>query len=220
MFWINKLKAEILSDKSQGIADLYGFEIKFDKGLNIIAGPNSRGKTTINSCIYYALGMEELLGAHNEKALDKALKKEFTIKLNKADSKGDIYKVESSKVILEIENSNKEIVCLERYITPNSKSIKTTNIAVYLTSLDSLNDENEVKQEVYFVNSRGNNEDPNGFYNWLSTFICIELPQVSNSSRSNNYSPLYLQTIFSTLFIEQTKGWSDFFATMAILWHN
>src|SRR5690606_36166431 len=27
-------------------------------------------------------------------------------------------------------------------------------------------------------------------------------------------SPLYLQLIFSSLFIEQTKGWSDFFATM------
>ena len=80
MFKINKLKAEILSDKSENITDLYGFEFQFESGLNIIAGPNSRGKTTINTCIYYALGMEELLGAHNEKALDKALKEEFTIK--------------------------------------------------------------------------------------------------------------------------------------------
>lgn len=214
MFRINKLKTEILSDKSEDITDLYGFEFQFNEGLNIIAGPNSRGKTTINTCVYYGLGMEELLGAHNEKALDKALKEEFTIRLNEDDEEGVNYKVLSSKVIIEIENDNKEIVCLERYIKANSADVKTTNIVVYYATLDLLKTEGEVGQEVYFVNSRGNNEDPNGFYNWLSSFINVKLPIVSNSSRSDNYSPLYLQTIFSALFVEQTKGWSDFFATM------
>ncbi len=215
MFKINKLRAEILSDKSVDLTDLYGFEFEFDKGLNIIAGPNSRGKTTINTCIYYILGMEELLGGHNEKALDKALKEEFTIKLNEEDEEGTNYKVKSSKILLEIENESKEIVCLERFIKPSSESVKTSNVVVNYASLDSLNDKDKViLKEIFFVNSRGNNEDTNGFYNWLSSFIKIELPQVSNSSRSDNYSPLYLQAIFSSLFIEQTKGWSDFFATM------
>src|SRR5690606_55775 len=199
---------------SEDIADLYGFDFLFDQGLNIIAGPNSRGKTTINTCIYYALGMEELLGAHNEKALDKALKEEFTIKSNE-EEEGVTYRVISSKIILEIENKNNQIVCLERYIRPNTDEIKTSNIIVHSSSFDYISDENNQNQkDVFFVNSRGNNEDPNGFYNWFSEFINIQLPQVSNSSRANNYSPLYLQTIFSALFIEQTKGWSDFFATM------
>lgn len=214
MFKINKLKAEILSDKSENITDLYGFEFKFESGLNIIAGPNSRGKTTINTCIYYALGMEELLGAHNERALDKALKEEFTIRPND-EEEGVNYKVQSSKILLEIENESNEIVCLERYVKTNAEDVKTTNITVYNSSLDSINDgNNSVQQAVYFVNSRGNNEDTNGFYNWLSGFINLELPMVSNSSRTDNYSPLYLQTVFSAIFIEQTKGWSDFFATM------
>lgn len=214
MFKINKLKAEILSDKSENITDLYGFEFQFESGLNIIAGPNSRGKTTINTCIYYALGMEELLGAHNEKALDKALKEEFTIKPSQ-EEEGINYKVQSSKILLEIENDNNEIVFLERYITTNTEDIKTTNITVYNSSLNSTDNENNTPHRaVYFVNSRGNNEDVNGFYNWLSSFMNLDLPMVSNSSRTDNYSPLYLQTIFSALFIEQTKGWSDFFATM------
>lgn len=214
MFKINKLRAEILTDKSEDISDLYGFEFSFEQGLNIIAGPNSRGKTTINTCIYYALGMEELLGAHNERALDKALKEEFTIKLSE-EEEGNTFRVLSSKIILEIENENNEIVCLERYIKSNTEETKTSNIIVNNSSLENINQE-EVQdyKGIYFVNSRGNNEDPNGFYNWLSEFIRIQLPQVSNSSRSDNYSPLYLQTIFSALFIEQTKGWSDFFATM------
>lgn len=214
MFKINKLRAEILTDKSEDITDLYGFDISFDQGLNIIAGPNSRGKTTINTCIYYALGMEELLGAHNEKALDKALKEEFAIKASEKEE-GTTYIVHSSKIILEIENENGEIVCLERYIKPNNPDIKTTNIIVHDGSFQNINNEDgEIIRAVYFVNSRGNNEDSNGFYNWLSQFINIDLPQVSNSSRTDNYSPLYLQTIFSALFVEQTKGWSDFFATM------
>lgn len=214
MFKINKLRAEILTDRSENITDLYGFDITFQQGLNIIAGPNSRGKTTINSCIYYALGMEELLGAHNEKALDKALKEEFTIRLNEEED-GVNFKVLSSKIILEIENEKREIVCLERYIKSNTDDVKTSNIIVYYSSFENLNSESDENEKgVFFVNSRGNNEDPNGFYNWLSEFINIELPQVSNSSRTDNYSPLYLQTIFSALFIEQTKGWSDFFATM------
>lgn len=214
MFKINKLKAEILTDKSEDITDLYGFEFHFEKGLNIIAGPNSRGKTTINTCIYYALGMEELLGAHNEKALDKALKEEFTIKPSE-EEEGINYKVKSSKILLEIENDNNEIVFLERYITTNTEDIKTSNITVYNSSLEDKDRENiQIQQNVLFVNGRGNNEDPNSFYNWLSGFMNLELPVVSNSSRTDHYSPLYLQTIFSALFIEQTKGWSDFFATM------
>jgi hypothetical protein len=40
----------------------------------LLQGKTREGKTTINSCIYYALGMEELLGRNNDKALDKALK--------------------------------------------------------------------------------------------------------------------------------------------------
>lgn len=214
MFKINNLKAEILSDKSEDITDLYGFEFQFERGLNIIAGPNSRGKTTINTCIYYALGMEELLGAQNEKSLDKALKEEFTIKPNQ-EQEGINYKIQSSKVLLEIENQNNEIVLLERYITRNSEEVKTSNIIVYNSSLEERNNKKVlIQQNVFFVNGRGNNEDPNSFYNWLISFMNLELPLVSNSSRKDDYSPLYLQTIFSALFIEQTKGWSDFFATM------
>ena len=98
MFKINKLRAEILTDKSEDITDLYGFDISFDQGLNIIAGPNSRGKTTINTCIYYALGMEELLGAHNEKALDKALKEEFAIKACKNEDSTTYFVHSSGKI--------------------------------------------------------------------------------------------------------------------------
>lgn len=209
MIKINRLRTEILSDKSESISEFYGFDYEFDSGLNIVAGHNSRGKTTVNSCIYYALGMEELLGGHNEKALDKALKHEFTIK---SDEKEDInHIVIHSKVILEIE-SNGIIATLKRNIKTDNPELKPNIINISKSSINSLNSVSI--SENYFVKGRGNNESENGFYIWLAEFGNINIPTVSNTSKVNNYSPLYLQVIFSSIFIEQTKGWSAFFATL------
>ncbi|MCF8714668.1 AAA family ATPase [Joostella atrarenae] len=216
MFKINKLRVEILTNKSETIDDLYGFEFPFNQGLNIIAGENSRGKTIINSCIFYALGMEELLGGNNNKALDKALKDTFVIKtdgIEEGDEEtGENYIVSRSKVFLEIENDKNEIVCLERAILASNQDEKQSNITIYKSKLEKI-DEDTVKG-IFFVNGRGNNDDPNGFYEWLKDFIELTVPDVSNSNAKSDYSPLYLQMIFSSIFIEQTKGWSDFFATM------
>lgn len=209
MIKINKLRTEILTDKSDSISDIYGFEFEFYNGLNIVAGHNSRGKTTINSCIYYALGMEELLGGHNEKALDKALKEEFEIKLENGDEIN--HSIINSKVILEIEN-NGNIATLIRSIKSDHPERKSNIISVNDSTFKEI--ENESQTTLLYVNGRGNNDSDNGFYLWLAEFAGIEIPIVSNTSRKDNYSPLYLQVIFSTLLIEQTKGWSDFFATM------
>jgi hypothetical protein len=213
MFKINKLRVEILTNKSKTIDDLYGFEFPFYQGLNIIAGENSRGKTTINSCIFYALGMEELLGGHNSKALDKALKDTFVIKTKiNGEEKNIDFRVNRSKVFLEIENDENEIVTLERIIIRSDGDEKESNITIYKDSLKKIN--SGTLRAVFFVNGRGNNDDPNGFYEWFSDFINLTIPQVSNNSKKSNYSPLYLQMIFSSIFIEQTKGWSDFLSTM------
>jgi hypothetical protein len=218
MFKINRLKTEILTDKSETIDELYGFDFMFNQGLNIIAGENSRGKTTINSCIYYALGMEELLGGHNNKALDKALKDSFIIKVENSENseeESDItYQIRRSKVFLEIENRESDHFTLERVIKRSDGDEKESNITIYKSRLAEINTTKDDEKEIFYVNGQGNNDNPNGFYQWFTNFIGIDLPDVSSSSRKSNYSPLYLQLIFSSFFIEQTKGWSDFFATM------
>lgn len=218
MFKINRLKTEILTDKSETIDELYGFDFTFNQGLNIIAGENSRGKTTINSCIYYALGMEELLGGHNNKALDKALKDSFIIKvenIENSEEENDItYQIRRSKVFLEIENIEGNCFTLERVIKRSDGDEKESNITIYKSRLREISATNDDEKGVFFLNGAGNHYDPNGFYFWLKNFLRIDLPEVSSSSNKSNYSTLYLQLIFSSFFIEQTKGWSDFFATM------
>jgi len=205
MLTINRLRVEIITSDNESAGTKYGFDFPFVKGLNIIAGQNSRGKTTINSCIYYALGMEELLGAQNEKALDKSLKENFTT-INGEEHIN--HSIIVSKVLLEISNSY-ETKSIERYITSTTEDNKLCKI--YSSNIDHINEAEIIK---LFVRGNNNNENNNGFYNWLSDFIGIELPTVINTSKKNGYSPLYMQTIFSSTFIEQTKGWSDFFATM------
>lgn len=204
MFTIDRLKVEIITSDEDTDAK-YGFDFHFVKGLNIVAGQNSRGKTTINSCIYYALGMEELLGAQNEKALDKSLKENFTT-INNEEHVSHL--VINSKVLLQISNST-ETKTIERYIKSSTEDNKTCK--VYNSNITEINKAEITK---LFFRGNSNNENVNGFYNWLSDFINIELPTVTNTSKKDGYSPLYMQTIFSSTFIEQTKGWSDFFATM------
>jgi DNA repair exonuclease SbcCD ATPase subunit len=205
MLIIKRLRVEIITTDKDSEGVKYGFDFPFSEGLNIIAGQNSRGKTTINSCIYYALGMEELLGAQNDKALDKSLKENFTTII---DEKHINHNILISKVLLEISNSV-ETKTIERYIKSSSEDIRLCK--VYSSNIDEINEAEITK---LFVRGNNNNENENGFYNWLSEFIGIELPTVINTSKKDGYSPLYMQTIFSSIFIEQTKGWSDFFATM------
>lgn len=205
MLTIKRLRLEIITTDEDSDRFKYGFDFPFSEGLNIIAGQNSRGKTTINSCIYYALGMEELLGAQNEKALDKSLKENFTTII---DDEHINHNILISKVFLEITN-NFEVKTIERYIKSSSEDNRLCK--VYSSNIEFINDAEITK---LFVRGNDNNENENGFYNWLSEFIGIELPTVINNSKKDGYSPLYMQTIFSSLFIEQTKGWSDFFATM------
>ena len=53
MIKINYLKVEIQTEKG-----LYGFETEFNAGLNIIASDdNTKGKSSVLSAIFYALGL-------------------------------------------------------------------------------------------------------------------------------------------------------------------
>lgn len=216
MFRLNRLRLEIKTIEQPLIDSVFGFDIPFENGLNIIAGQNSKGKTTINSCIYFGLGMEELLGGQNDKALDKSLKSSFNIFSSEVPGENvNTYTILTSKVLLEISNSSGNTVTIQRYINQGPKEIsdedRTKFATIFDSSLSSLN--SSTKTTALYLRARNNNENEHGFYNWLAEFIGLNLPTVTNTSKKNGYSPLYLQTIFPSLFIEQTKGWSDFFAT-------
>ena len=69
---INSVKAKIIAGTKEGFKE-FGFNHSFEPGLNILTGDNSSGKSTILSCIYYCLGMEQLMGSKGTNALSPAL---------------------------------------------------------------------------------------------------------------------------------------------------
>ena len=54
-----------------------------------------------------------------------------------------------------------------------------------------------------------------GFHSFLERFLHLELPLVPASDDTQR--KLYLQLIFSCMFIEQKHGWADIFSGMPIL---
>lgn len=170
---------------------LFGFSFDLSNGVNIITGENSTGKSSVLSCIYYNLGMEQLLGMTQKGILDKCLTSEFSYQ-------GKFYKVLDSKISLEIENSQGKKATLTR------DAISLSSFTNVITLMEN---DNERK---LFLHSKDDHADERGFYRWLQEFIGISLPTEKDSGKHS----LYLQNLFAACFIEQTKGWSDFFAQM------
>lgn len=56
----------------------FGRILDFKNGLNLVVGDNTSGKTTIARCLFYCLGMEELIdGKAGTGAMDKSVKDVF-----------------------------------------------------------------------------------------------------------------------------------------------
>ena len=143
MIKLNAIKIKIVTPDG-----LYGFEQSFQKGLNIIRGNNSSGKSSLFQAILYALGLEELLGGKNEKTMQSVLKDQVEF----PDS--DFHKILQSEVYLEIENN--EAITVKRSIISPTDSPKL--VTVYYGKL--LTGENKnLKKQSMFIHDKGGAAD-------------------------------------------------------------
>lgn len=178
----------------------YGFSCEFKNGLNIIRGNNSSGKSTLLISIIYALGMEELLGSKGEKPLPYALKDY----LPNDDEKYEIF---DSHVWLEISNKEGKVITLHRTITSEEKSNKLVEIIEfpYLTNVNKTN----INVIPTFIHDPGSAMKAGvGYFKVLEDFLGLDLPYVPRISGGE--VKLYIQTLFSVLFVEQKRGWTDY----------
>ncbi|MDF3005316.1 MAG: hypothetical protein K0S22_1788 [Oscillospiraceae bacterium] len=200
MLRINRLRIEIkTANRSHG--GVYGFDEKFYDGLNFIASlSNTSGKSSIIEAIFYCLGFEEIIGGRNEKVLTSVYK--TTIKDNDKD-----WNVLESGAFLEISNGN-ETVTLYRSATMEGRDSRL--ITVYYGDYDSIGNQKTPPEDMY-LHDGGAATNEKGFHAFLESFLHLHLPLVQTNG---NDQKLYLQVIFSCLFIEQKHGWGDIFSGM------
>lgn len=187
---INRLK--IISRTNEGN---FGVDINFTYGLNIIRADNTLGKSTCVQSIVYALGLEGTLGPSRKTPLKSAL----TSKLKKAD--GGYALIKESRICLEISNSTGETITVSR----SGIEDKSRVISVYCKNIDSIDFSSDTSFTDYFVRDPGAAVRERGFHNFLENFLGIEDPQVIKYD--GNTCPLYLESIFSVNYVEQTRGW-------------
>lgn len=199
MLRIDRVRIEIQTEDG-----LYGVDEKFKDGLNFLASEdNTCGKSSILEAIYYGLGVEEIIGGKGEKVLTAAYK----TYLESEDKK--LYVLEA-KVYLQISNGN-ETVTLYRAAKMENRDTKL--VTVYYSDLDNIKQANLIEDKYVHMSNSATNEQ--GFHRFLEKFLHIELPKVP--ANDGTQRKLYLQLIFSGMFIEQKHGWGDLFSGMPIL---
>lgn len=197
MLKIRKLKIDITTLGAKKFGCYYEFEAN---KLNIVKGTNHSGKTTLVSAIFYGMGMEELLGGQNTKALDSILTSVVPFQRTE-------YNINESVIYLEVENANNKIITIKRYA--EHVDIDPKIAYIYENPLDEISEENKV---ITYLHDGGSAQNPLGFYKYLADYINYDLPLVP--SYSDKEMKLYLQVVFNAYFVEQLKGWTDFFATI------
>ena len=200
MLRINRLRIEIKTANEEN-GGIYGFDEKYSSGLTFIASDNNTaGKSSVLEAIFYCLGFEEIIGGRNQKVLTSVYKS--TIHDGDKD-----WSVLESGAYLEISNGN-EIVTIYRSAKMETRDPRL--VTVYYGDYDSIGNQSTQPEDMY-IHDRGAATNEKGFHSFLESFLHIQLPLVQTNG---NNQKLYLQVIFSGLFIEQKHGWGDIFSGM------
>ena len=181
----------------------FGRDIELRDGLNFIVGKNTSGKTSIAKCFYYALGMEELIEAKRGiDSLDKSVKDQFT---TIRDGREELWYIRTAYVEAKMCNENDEHIIIKRYIKQDGST--PTNKVYVRRKIGDVVDTKE-----YFLHYAGDHTPPNGFYHMLAEFSGLDLLKYQGLGDEDVL--MYMQTVFALSFVEQTRGWSEFFATI------
>jgi len=198
MFRVNRLKILVKTAFGE-----FGFDNTFDKKINFIASTiNTRGKSSCIEAIYYCLGLEELIGGKNEKALKPVFR-------DKLEYDNEEIKVLETEFYLEVQNKEKDIKTI--YRAAKKEALSSNLIRVFNGTIGDVFVGKCTSEDMY-VHLPGAAANQKGFHRFLENFIGIKLPEVPSYDDVDR--KLYLQVLFSAIFIEQKRGWSDLFACL------
>lgn len=180
----------------------FGFKFVFSRALTVIRGGNSSGKSTFYNTLIYGMGMEELVGGKGEKVLPYAVKEHFVYA-------GNRIAVDSSEVLVELENAAGRNVTLRRAIRDSVRQSKLMEVfeGAHLTAGAEL-----LNSKPTYLFDPGSAQKHEGFFQFLEGFMGYQLPHVPTTN--GGMAKLYLQTIFAALAVEQKRGWTDYIANI------
>ena len=188
----------------------FGRVIPIKKGLNIIAGDNTSGKTTLAKCFYYILGVEEILdGKQNTQAMDRSVYITFKLKGEKGETES--YMVDSSWVISQLSNGDGKTITVRRMLKEGDRK-EFKEVDVFECCQDEITEDTPHTSYYLHYQDDHNVNLPFGFFQYLAKFA--GLPIVAAPTKSGKEYVLYLKTLFALDFVEQTRGWTDYFATI------
>jgi predicted nucleic acid-binding Zn-ribbon protein len=189
MLRIRHLLISVNTDKGQ-----FGVKRDFADGVNVIRAKNWAGKSTLLQSIVYAMGLEGMFSPSHDVPLAHALTDYLEYNEGKA-------KVIDSMVSLEIENGNGQFLTVQRSIAGERHRHLIT---VYEGRAITKNEAIETRHD-YFVREAHAATSERGFHRRLTEFLGWTLPL---APRFNDVDcPLYLETIFPLLYVEQKLGW-------------
>lgn len=208
---IDKLEISIEAYANNDHNDIrhFGRVLDFASGLNLVVGDNTSGKTTLVECLFYALAMEELIeGKPCDKTLDKAVKSQFLYM--EPDGNQHEWLVKESFVQIQLSNTNEETITVKRKIVSDDK--QQNKMYVWQSPILDKMEHKDCRE--YYIHNRDdhNTEHNEGFYALLADFA--DLPIIPVPARNTDKTLLYMQTVFTASYIEQKRGWSDFFANI------
>ncbi len=174
---------------------LFGVDIPFAMGLCVLHADNTSGKSTCLQSIIFALGLEGMLSPQRNIPLPSVV----TDRLEYNDR---FYEVLESEVFLEISNASQTITVRRQIKGSQDVSL----ITVWEDAMLSHPNVSCVPSD-YFVRRNGAASRERGFHYFLARFVGWELPEVADYE--DKEKPLYMETLFPFLFVEQKHGWSN-----------
>ncbi|GAB3214236.1 hypothetical protein GCM10027294_52940 [Marinactinospora endophytica] len=190
---IRIVSIEVASRTDRG---LLRYATELSPGLNVIAAPNSFGKSTLLQGVVYALGLEGMFSSSRKPPFGPAL-------LTVADfPDGGRSPVRESWVTLTIANEQGDLMRCKRFV--RGDGIDTALIMTWkATTLAELQRASRVDM---FVRHGGAAFRELGFHRELAEFLGWELPQVPGFNTEE--VTLYLEALFPLFYVEQKSGWS------------
>lgn len=171
--------------------------LRFADGLVVLRGDNSSGKSTCLTAILYALGLEGLL----VRTQDSPFPDSMTRRLKSGDRWVTV--IESS-VQLEFVGSSGQVITTKRSATGTDEARQIITVLSAPAITADLPD--AVERKDYFVRVPGAAQSESGFHFFLAKFLGLSLPLVPRFDGPP--VPLYLETLFPFVFVDQIRGWT------------